>query len=213
VAVSPDPQGALGQQPGQPDGQAPAPGEGQQPTPDGSPEPQPQTVEEVQAIWQNRFSQRDRAHNAEVESLRRQLAEASGQPSAPATAAGEPGSTPTDSYKARFEATQQELEQVRRQATVNDRRARYPALAGEIAATDPVWAQANDESLARMNALAGTPAKPPPTGPIDANQPSRQPVMAKDPSQMSKDELLQELSRMSPAEQARWREMSGGSGF
>lgn len=206
MALSPDSAPLSGQPEAQPSGQAPV--EGQQPTPDGSAPPAPQTVEEVNAIWQNRFSQRDRAHNAEVESLRQQVADLRAAPPPP-QADGSPA--PVDSYKARYEATQQELNQWKQQATVNDRRARYPQLAGEIAATDPVWSQANDESLARMNALINQPAPPPRTGPIDANQPPRTtPGTPKPLDQMSQQELLQELARLSPAEEARWREQQGG---
>ena len=206
MALSPDNPSISGGV-AQPEGQAPV--EGQQPQPEGSAPAQPQTPEEVEAIWRNRFSQRDRAHNAEVESLRRQVGElrGTGTPSAAAD-----GTTPAgNSYKAQYEAAQQELEQVRREATVANRRAQFPALAGEIAATDPVWASANEESLARMNALVGAPPRPAPAGPIDQNQPPRTPTgPRKALDQMSKDELLQELARQSPAEAARMEALRNG---
>jgi len=203
VAVSPDPTGLT-------PGQAVTPASEPQPTPapspdaGGAPEPAPQDPAAIEAIWQNRFSQRDRAHNAEVESLRAQLAEARGV-SVPAPANGEPGATPTqaESYKARYEAAQQELSQERARRTVSERRAMFPALAAELSPEDPTWAQANEESLARLNALVGAPAKPAPTGHVDPNNPARTPpAPAKDLSMMSKQELLDELKRLSPAEEA-----------
>jgi hypothetical protein len=174
---------------------------------EGSATPAPQTPEEVEAIWRNRFSQRDRAHNAEVESLRRQMEDLqrtveSGTPGQSIT--GEP------SYKARYEQTQRELEQERQARQMTERRLHYPALAGEVAPDDPLWVSARDETLARLNATFAAPPKPEPTGYVDANNPARVVVAAKPIEQMSKDELLSELARLGPLEAEREREKARG---
>jgi hypothetical protein len=173
------------------------PGQETQPPaqPDGSaPPPEPQTPEDVEAIWRNRFSQRDRAHNAEVESLRQQLDEARRSADAKPT----DGQAQPDSYKARFEQSQQELERERQARQVTERRLRFPALSQEVPADDPMWVSGRDETLARLNATFTAPAPPPPTGHVDANNPSRSNLAPKPVAEMSKDELLAELKRLAP---------------
>ena len=173
---------------------------------EGSAPTAPQSPEEVEAIWRNRFSQRDRAHNAEVESLRRQMDDIqrsveSGQGNG--TASAEP------SYKARYESSQRELEQERQARQMTERRLLYPALAGNVAPDDPLWVSARDETLARLNATFASPS-PEPTGYVDANNPARVVVQSKPIEQMSKDELLQELGRLAPGEAERERAKARG---
>jgi hypothetical protein len=48
-------------------------GEGETASTGDAVEQQPKTVEEVEAFWRNRFSARDRAHNAETAALREQM--------------------------------------------------------------------------------------------------------------------------------------------
>lgn len=178
----------------------------------GSAAPAPQTPEEVEAIWRNRFSQRDRAHNAEVESLREQMeslqrsVEASQQGGQAAQSSGEP------SYKARYEQTQRELEVERQARQTTERRLRFPALAGEVAPDDPLWVSARDETLARLNATFGAPPPPEPTGHVDANNPARTTVTPKPIGDMTKDELLAELQRLAPAQAERDRARVTGVG-
>lgn len=173
--------------------------------PDGSAEPAPQTPEEVEAIWRNRFSQRDRAHNAEVQSLREQL---SALQSTPPSQPSADGSIPDGGYKARWEQSQRELEQERQSRAIDARRSKFSALAQEVPADDPLWASPREETLARLNATLNGPAPAPePTGLIDRNNPRREtPLPGKPLEQMSKDELLRELERAAPAEEARMRE-------
>ncbi len=180
---------------------------------EGSAPPAPQTPEEVEAIWRNRFSQRDRAHNAEVESLRQQMetlqrsVEAASTGGQPAANNGEP------SYKMRFEQTARELEVERQARQTSERRLRFPALAGEVAPDDPLWVSARDETLARLNATFGAPPPPEPTGHVDANNPARQTVTSKPIADMTKDELLNELKRLAPAQAERERARMQGGGF
>jgi hypothetical protein len=169
-----------------------------------------QTPEEVEAIWRNRFSQRDRAHNAEVEELRRQMEglqrSVEGGQAGAAAAGGEP------SYKVRYEQTQRELEQERQARQMTERRLRFPALAGEIAADDPLWVSSRDETLARLNATYSAPPRPEPTGHVDANNPVRATVTQKSIADMTKEELLQELSNLAPLEMERERQRALGQG-
>jgi hypothetical protein len=169
--------------------------------PDGSAPATPQTPEEVEAIWRNRFSQRDRAHNAEVESLRQQMEGL--QRSVEASQAGQPAQSGEPSYKARYEQTARELETERQARQTSERRLRFPALAGEVPPDDPMWASSRDETLARLNATFAAPPRPEPTGHVDANNPARQVVTSKTPNEMSKDELLQELARVAPMQAER----------
>jgi TolA-binding protein len=178
----------------------------------GSAPPAPQSPDEVEAIWRNRFSQRDRAHNAEVESLRQQMetlqrsVEAT-QQGGQATNGGEP------SYKMRYEQTQRELEVERQARQTTERRLRFPALAGEVAPDDPLWVSARDETLARLNATFGAPPPPEPTGHVDMNNPARATVTAKPIGEMTKDELLAELQRLAPGQVERDKARLAGSGF
>jgi hypothetical protein len=206
VALSPD-NPALTNGQAQPDAAAPA-----EAAPEGSAPPVPQTPEDVEAIWRNRFSQRDRAHNAEVESLRSQMETL--QRSVEARADGQPvQSNGEPSYKARYEATQRELEVERQARQTTERRLRYPALAGEVAPDDPMWVSSRDETLARLNATFAAPPRPEPTGHVDANNPVRQTVTNKPIAEMTKDELLNELRNLAPSQDARDRARMTGSGF
>lgn len=189
MALSPEPPGQPGEQAAQPE--------------QGSAPPPPQTTEEVEAIWRNRFSQRDRAHNAEVDSLRTQLEDA--RRSAEGKPTGNGQEQQPDSYKSRYEQTQKELEQERQLRQVTERRLRFPALANEIPADDPTWVSGRDETLARLNATFQQPAPLPPTGHVDANNPSRPNIVPRPVSEMTKDELLQELKRLAPAVEAQER--------
>jgi hypothetical protein len=187
-----------------PDGTPMTGGEGQAPAAEGSgpsPDPTPQTPEEVEAIWRNRFSQRDRAHNAEVESLREQLDSARRSGEAPQ--GGEsPADPQTASYKARLEQTQRELEEERQKSKVTERRLRFPELAREVPSDDPMWVAGRDETLARLNSTFQPNPVVSPTGHVDANNPSRQTLQPKLTSDMSKDELLAELKRLAPVVEA-----------
>lgn len=177
---------------------------------EGSAPAAPQSPEEVEAIWRNRFSQRDRAHNAEVEELRRQMEtlqrSVEGGQAGAAAAGGEP------SYKVRYEQTQRELEQERQARQMTERRLRFPGLAQEIAPDDPLWVAAKDETLARLNATYTAPPRPEPTGHVDANNPARTTVTQKSIADMTKEELLQELANLAPLEMERERQRALGQG-
>jgi hypothetical protein len=108
------------------------------------------------------------------------------------------GQAQPDSYKARYEQSQQELEKERQARAVTERRLKFPALAQEVASDDPMWVSGRDETLARLNATFNQPAPPPPTGHVDANNPTRSNLVPKPVTEMTKDELLLELQRLAP---------------
>jgi hypothetical protein len=135
------------------------------------------------------------------------------QRSVEARAEGQPAASGEPSYKARFEQTQRELEQERQARQTTERRLQYPALAGEVAPDDPMWVTSRDETLARLNATFSAPPRPEPTGHVDANNPARPPTVQKSAAEMTKDELLNELRRLAPAQAERERARITGSGF
>ena len=129
-------------------------------TPEGSPG-QPLTAEEVENQWRHRVSQKDRAHAAaeqalrdENDALKRRL-DATTAPRSQSN--GQSGSAGND---AEVEALRQQLEEQRRATAaeqaarvIEQRKAKYPALAKEIGeAGNSVFANADEATLARMNA-------------------------------------------------------------
>ena len=123
-----------------------------------------------------------------------------------AQASGNPAASGEPSYKARYEATQRELETERQARQTTERRLRYPALAGNVAPDDPMWVASRDETLARLNATFSAPPPAEPTGHVDANNPVRQVITQKSASEMTKDELLRELARLAPTQVEREKE-------
>jgi hypothetical protein len=157
------------------------------------------TVEEVEAIWRNRFSARDRAHNAEVESLTAQMNVLRQQPTP--TPAGEPGG-PT----ARERELEQQLATTR---AAYELRGKYPDAAAVLG--DEITKLA-EEKIAAINAgfspqqgspTAGTPSGQPPI--IDPNAAPRTPsggqLGPKKAEDMEIDELHDELRKLTPAYQ------------
>jgi hypothetical protein len=61
-----------------------------------------------------------------------------------------------------------------------------------------------------LNANFQQPPPLPPTGHVDANNPSRPNIVPKPVHEMTKDELLGELQRLSPAIEAQERAERGG---
>lgn len=155
------------------------------------------TVEEVEAIWRNRFSARDRAHNAEVESLQRQMDALRTQNSTP------PG-VPEDPNAARVRELEAQLASER---TGNALKAKYPDAAAVLG--DDIVRLA-EEKIAAVNAGFSQQQPPPPVGGppiIDPNQPPIRPPGSpggpKRPEDMEPDELKDQLRGLEPA----YREM------
>jgi molybdopterin converting factor small subunit len=156
------------------------------------------TVEEVEARWKHRVSQKDKAHAAaeaalreENDALKRQVDAASRSRPNGQSSGGDTG----DSAYLREQLAQKEreVEQERSLRTIEAKRAKYPSLAksvGEVGSS--IFATADDATLARLNALAEDDASTPfaPTTPRKAA-----PTPAKSLNDMDKNELEQELKR------------------
>lgn len=192
-------QAPSGQEPGsQTDGQDPAEGQtGQNGTP-----AQPLTAEEVEAQWKHRVSQKDRAHAAaeqalrdENDALRRSIAAQQPRSQSSGQSAGG-GNDPA------VEALRQELEEQRRATeaekqarVIEQRKAKYPALARGVGdAGNSIFTTADEATLAKLNSQyddgssgSGTFA---PTAPRRAAQ-----TPPKQLGEMSKAELEQELRK------------------
>lgn len=151
-------------------------------------EPQGATVEERDAYWRKRMSGKDRAHAAAEQALREELESLRRAKASSATpgADGQPGNG----------AANAEVEALKRQIAERDllygRKTKYPSLAGKV--SDATIMAAEEAELARLNALfddsadGGTFIAP--------TAPKRAPAGgAKRIEDMSKDELLVELSR------------------
>lgn len=140
-----------------------------------------QSVEEADAIWRKRQSNKDLAHNAEVAELRRQL-EASKTGVAPTSA---PSETPE----------QARIRELEIRLAGEQRKARFPHAAADLG--DDI-ATIDEARLARLEArLAAEDAAPPPR--MDPNSAGRGTPSAPKPlSDMSKEELLAQLKGLTP---------------
>lgn len=155
------------------------------------------TPEEIEAYWRNRVSKKDKAHQVAEQALRDQIVSLSATRSS-ANSQGTPG-TGEDSDVA---ALRRELEEERQARVVDQRKAKYPALAGQ-GITDAIFATADEASLARLNALADDTAD---VGRIAPTAPRRGVPAAQKPlKDKSKDELLADLRVASTAMEASLR--------
>jgi hypothetical protein len=155
-------------------------------TPNGV-ESQPKTVEEVEAFWRNRFSARDKAHNAETAALKAQM---EAMQKAPAKA--QEGESPEAARVRELEAA---LEAERRARAVSSLAAKYPdaaAVLGDQIAVLP------EEKIAAINAGFGNASGPI----IDTNSAPRRAAnipAVKPVEQKSIDELKDDLRALTPA--------------
>lgn len=171
------------------------PPEGETPT-DEQPE---QTVEEVEAIWKNRVSQKDRAHDAEVKALRARAEAAEARAARKAEADAE-GSSEAEVWKTRYEEAQKTADQEREARLIEVREAKYP-LAAE--ALEPAILATMDEGkLAALNARLDNEADAPAPSKgsqIDPNAaPRRSPAPPKPTEAKSVAELESDLKRYGP---------------
>jgi hypothetical protein len=158
-------------------------------------ERQPQSVEEVEAFWRNRFSARDRAHNAETAALKAQMEAMQKAPATP-----QPGETPE---AARVRELEQALENERWARASMSLASKYPdaaAVLGDQIATLP------EEKIAAINALGAGGSTGNPI--IDPNAAGRRGAMSapKPMAEKSVDELKEELRALTPAYQQMLRE-------
>lgn len=163
------------------------------------------TVEQVEAEWKFRLSQKDRAHQAAETVLQDQIGilerKLKGAPA-------DPGQAPSVDSE---ELTQlrRELETEKGQRVVAERKAKYPALAGFLGTGADEWfaASGSDVALAKLNSQfedgsAGSTL-------IAPTAPRRQaPASAKPLADKSKEELLDDLKRLAPAYEQWTREQT-----
>ena len=181
--------------------------EGQEPTTD---EAQERTPEEIEAIWKNRVSQKDKAHNAEAQALRNQnetLKQRLERMEAEQRQKNEGDLSEADQWKAKAEDAERRAQQADQQRVIDVRLAKYPAAAEAL--DEAVLGSMDEGKLAALNTrLAGEGS--PPSGPIDPNSaPKRNPAPPKSAADKSVAELESDLERYGPAFAAR---ISGDTG-
>lgn len=163
-------------------------------------EQEPRTVEEVEAFWRNRFSARDRAHNAETAALKAQMDALRAAPNTPPE-----GESPE---AARVRALEAELQQERAARQAADLKSQYPMAAGvlgdSITNLPPEKLAALEASYENGSGQTGAPM-------IDPNAAGRgnasfQSASAKPDSEKTKDELLADLRKIAPVYQEAARE-------
>jgi hypothetical protein len=155
-------------------------------TPNGV-EAQPQSVAEVEAFWRNRFSARDKAHNAETAALKAQLEAMQKAPVTP-----QAGESPEAARVRELEAALEAERYARYSATLASKYPDAAAVLGDQIATLP------EEKVAAINAGFGSASGPiidPNAAPRRAaNIPAVKPVEEK-----SIDELKDDLRALTPA--------------
>lgn len=160
-------------------------------------EPTPQTVEEVEALWKNRVSQKDKAHAAAEKVLRDELA----------VLKAKPASTETNGDAAQQEAQKQriaELEQQVEGERVKNLQMKYPVLAKQVGEDISLFKTTDEATLAKLNALGEQPATG--TPPImDHSTPKRTSAGGQTPHEPTSAELKGQLMKEEPA----WKEEHG----
>jgi hypothetical protein len=161
-------------------------------TPNGV-ESQPKTVEEGEAFWRNRFSARDKAHNAETAALKAQMEAMQKAPVTP-----QAGESPEAARVRELEAA---LEAERYARYASSLAAKYPDAAGVLGDT---IATLPEEKIAAINAVAAGGSAPI----IDPNSAGRKGAMSapKPMAEKSIDELKSDLKALTPAYQQMLRE-------
>jgi hypothetical protein len=156
-----------------------------------------QTVEEIEASWQHRFSQRDKAHNAETAALHAQI---DALKAAPVKAPE--GESPEAGRVRELEAALQQERAARQAAVLQSKYPMASAVLGDSIIGMP------EEKIAAAEAAMDTGTGRPPI--IDPNAaPRRGAAMqttAKPMKDKSKDELLGDLRKLAPAYQQALRD-------
>jgi hypothetical protein len=152
--------------------------------------------EEIEAIWKNRVSKKDAAHDAEVKALRENLAAAEKRATAKAAAEAADASE-ADQWKARAEAAEAQVQQERQDHIREVRSTKYPHAAEAL---DPDVIAAMDEGkLASLNSRLSGEEEEPSGGPIDPNAaPKRPPTPPTAPKEKSVAELEGDLRKFAP---------------
>lgn len=158
------------------------------------------TLEEIEASFAHRMSQRDRAHNAETESLRKQIADLQ------AAQSSAPPSAPESAEAAQIRELQAQLEQSKREAASARLMAKYPET-GAILQEETGYL--SEAKLAAFEAVI-TGEKEKAEAPIIDQNAAPRAMSAqsgvKALSEKTKDELLADLRQASPGFQQALRE-------
>jgi DNA segregation ATPase FtsK/SpoIIIE-like protein len=160
-------------------------------TPEGSQPPAP-TAAEVEAEYKARLSGKDKAHAAEVQTLKAQI-EALSTGGDAATAAAQANAGTAEELRRQLAEAQNEIKQRDQAHTAQLRAAKYPFAADAL---DPAVLAAMDESK-----VAGLNARLAPSKPgigIDPSTPQRTVVAPKPTNEKSSAELRADLERMAP---------------
>jgi hypothetical protein len=108
------------------------------------------TPEEVEAFWRNRVSKKDKAHAAAERALREQIASLEAQIVPKSTRSSADGGEQSNTEVAEL---RRQLEEERQARVIDQRKGKYPALARQVG-SDSIFANADEATLARLNALA-----------------------------------------------------------
>lgn len=150
-----------------------------------------QSVEEVEAIWRNRMSGKDKAHAAETKALRDQIAGLESQQKANPQQGGD------DPREAEIARLRQELEQTKIVSAIETRKAKYPFASDSL--DDETLARMDEARLAGLNARLGTEAEPQRRGSYsDPNAAQRRTQTATPPTEKSPEDLKSDLRKYSP---------------
>lgn len=167
-------------------------------------ETQPRTVEEVEASWQHRQAQSDKAHAAESKVLRDQLASLQAAEDGrrrEAETQRQASMTAEQRVQDQINTLTQQLEEKDRNHVVELRTIRFPNIAAELDA--PALAVMDEAKLAALEAKltgqAGSPPQPSATSLIDPNSVTRQNGTPAQPREKTLEELRADLERDSPA--------------
>jgi hypothetical protein len=159
------------------------------------------TVEETEAEWRHRMSERDRAHNAELAQLRQNLSalqEAEKAKAEEVEAARRAKMSAEELVRDQVATLERQLEEERRGRVLDSRKARFPNIAADL--DDASLAVMDEGKLAALEAKLSGRAAPPPSL-IDQNSAARNGTgsPANAPSEKTSDQLKQDLVDMAPA--------------
>jgi hypothetical protein len=161
----------------------------------------PRTIEEVEAEWRHRTSQRDKAHAEETKVLREQLGRFEAAENARRSAEEtqrQANMTADQRMQDQIASLQRQLEDRDKAYTVELRRTRFPNIAAEL--DDSALAVMDEGKLAALDAKLGSGQAASPPSLIDPNSAARtvngSPTTT--PGEKTTDQLKADLERFAP---------------
>jgi len=155
------------------------------------------TLEEVEATWSHRMSERDRAHNAAEQALRDELANAKATADAARrelTSKAQGDMTEVDRVAAERDALREELAAEKSARVIAEMKTKYPKVAAELG--DKAFTVYDAGELATFETKFSTEPQPAPTR-TDPNAAPRKGAPAEKPNPTS-DDLKADLARYGP---------------